>query len=198
MRSGGAARAEGQPPGARDVVLWLDAVDAISELAHVSPRTFFNYFESKDAAILGLPPASSDADAAAAGTSAELSDRDAVESVIALMIAMIGIRAEGASRLHQQRITILRRHPELAAQFTQLHAHRSRIADQARELLARHPSSPTTRTPRPVPSSWSRSARARSVRPQTPGPTRHPPPTGLMPRRSTRSPTAPPSSSATR
>src|SRR5680860_113152 len=29
-------------------------VDAISDLADISPRTFFNYFDGKDSAILGL------------------------------------------------------------------------------------------------------------------------------------------------
>ena len=31
-------------------------IGTISELADVSPRTFFNYFDSKDSAILGLRP----------------------------------------------------------------------------------------------------------------------------------------------
>ena len=31
-------------------------IDAISERADVSPRTFFNYFDSKDDAILGVSP----------------------------------------------------------------------------------------------------------------------------------------------
>ena len=32
------------------------SVDAIAERADVSPRTFFNYFSSKDDAVLGLDP----------------------------------------------------------------------------------------------------------------------------------------------
>jgi AcrR family transcriptional regulator len=36
------------------------SVDDIAERADVSPRTFFNYFPSKDDAVLGLDPAASD------------------------------------------------------------------------------------------------------------------------------------------
>lgn len=96
-------------------------VDAISELADVSPRTFFNYFESKDAAILGLRQVE-----IAATELEEHCDRVAehglLNSVIHLLLTVIGPPSTRPT-MKEDRLEILRRHPQLLttqlAQFTQ-------------------------------------------------------------------------------
>ena len=86
-------------------------VEEISRVANISPRTFFNYFTSKEAAMVGdnpleLPPGLIDSfiDGAAGG--------DLVDGLLDLMqhIALI----ETADReLHQLRRKVLRSYPEL-------------------------------------------------------------------------------------
>jgi len=84
-------------------------VDAISELAEVSPRTFFNYFESKDACILGLREVDGgEGDALPAGA---LGDLDLIEAIVRLLLLTLDTgQSRGARR---QRMEILRRFPEL-------------------------------------------------------------------------------------
>ncbi|TFB75436.1 TetR/AcrR family transcriptional regulator [Cryobacterium glaciale] len=97
-------------------------VDAISELADVSPRTFFNYFESKDAAILGLRQVE------IAATELErhcdrVAEHGLIDSVIHLLLTVIGPPSTRPT-MKDDRLEILRRHPQLLttqlAQFTQL------------------------------------------------------------------------------
>ena len=112
-------------------------VDAISERADISPRTFFNYFESKDAAILGLKPEALDEDDLATQL-AVVGDLDPIEAVIDLVVATMGVAQDGNSDLHQRRIEIMRRHPEVvSSQFAQLNARKKRLVDHARQVLAR-------------------------------------------------------------
>ena len=85
-------------------------VDAISALANVSPRTFFNYFDGKDSAILGLrapnvEPATEEQLAACAG-------RDLVDSIITLILAVMGAPSASVT-IREGRMEIIRRHPEL-------------------------------------------------------------------------------------
>ena len=69
-------------------------IDAISERADVSPRTFFNYFESKDAAILGLQPHEIDEEA----LSEQLASGrrlDPIAAVVSLVTSTMGVAAQG-------------------------------------------------------------------------------------------------------
>ena len=114
-------------------------IDAISERADVSPRTFFNYFESKDAAILGLQSRETDEDA--------LDERlasggglDPIAAVVSLVTTTMGVTGRGSTELHRSRVEIMRRHPEiLSSQFAQLSERRSRLVEHVGQILSRHP-----------------------------------------------------------
>jgi AcrR family transcriptional regulator len=111
-------------------------VEAISERAEISARTFFNYYDSKDAAVLGLQPATADEEARAEHT-ANAGD-DPVAAVVGLLVATMGVARGGSTDLHRRRVEVLRRHPEIvSSQLTQLHARKNRLVDHVRELLAR-------------------------------------------------------------
>jgi AcrR family transcriptional regulator len=91
-------------------------VEAITEAADVSLRTFFNYFSSKDDALLGP-----DLDRAAA-LAAELAARPADESPVAALRAVFGqLAASFADRqpMWQARMELVRANPQL---WPQLHA----------------------------------------------------------------------------
>ena len=64
-------------------------IDAISERAEVSRRTFFNYFDSKDDAILGVSPPDVRPETLT-GHLSRYADADLVESIIGLIIAVLG------------------------------------------------------------------------------------------------------------
>lgn len=86
----------------------LDAttVEAISALADVSPRTFFNYFDSKDAAVLGLRDLE-----LATDEPADLSE-DPVESVLRLLFQVM-TPPGSRTTIREDRIEIIRRNPSL-------------------------------------------------------------------------------------
>lgn len=113
-------------------------VDAISELADVSPRTFFNYFDSKDSAILGLRPdelseqALSEylADPGAGGT---------VDAVVRLLFSVTGARLSD-SPTREDRLEIVRRYPHLLTeQLGQLSQLAGRLTDAVQAGLAADP-----------------------------------------------------------
>lgn len=112
-------------------------VDAISERADVAPRTFFNYFETKDAAVLGMRPREADEDVMAEQLAA-VDDLDPVVAVVRLVMATMGVPESVAAGLHRSRLEILRRHPEIAAgQFAQINARKDRLAEYVGRILAR-------------------------------------------------------------
>lgn len=112
-------------------------VDAISERADISPRTFFNYFDSKDAAILGLQPQAMDEGDVAAHLAA-VGDLEPIEAVVGLVVATMGVAHDGSSDLHRGRVEIIRRHPEvISSQFAQLNARKNRLVDSVRQILTR-------------------------------------------------------------
>ena len=116
----------------------LDAttIDAISERADISPRTFFNYFDSKDAAVLGVRPSQVDDDVMAEQL-AIVDELDPVVAVVHLVTATMGVADSVDSGLHRRRLEIIRRHPDvIGSQFAQLNARKDRLATHVAELLA--------------------------------------------------------------
>lgn len=86
-------------------------VEAIAEGADVSPRTFFNYFASKEEAILGLREPSLDDDVLA--SFADVSDDELLEAVARLLLDVsLGARNPGTTR--QQMREVVQRHPALS------------------------------------------------------------------------------------
>lgn len=86
-------------------------IEAISERANVSPRTFFNYFDSKEEAILGLRDIDISDDAITDHIRAHQGDT-IVESVVALMINVIAPSLTDPA-LYKSRIQLIRQHPQL-------------------------------------------------------------------------------------
>ena len=123
---------------ATEVGLEAATVELISERADISPRTFFNYFETKDAAILGLQPTELDEETITEhlGTS----DDEPVVAVVRLVMTMIGAVDRASSVLHRRRLKLLRKHPEiLSSQFAHIDARKNRLVGYAAQVLARHP-----------------------------------------------------------
>lgn len=85
------------------------SVDEIAERANISQRTFFNYFGSKEDAILGQRPPVID-DATAAAFTLEEGD-DLVEKVTLLVISVFRQATAGSGPA--QRRALMRRHPGL-------------------------------------------------------------------------------------
>ncbi len=113
-------------------------VDAISVRADVSPRTFFNYFESKDSAVLGIRLLTAAADQAPEPEPAA-GEADLLSSIVGLILSRMAPSA-GAAELHRDRMEIIRRHPEiLASQFRQLTARNEQLTASIADLLAAHP-----------------------------------------------------------
>lgn len=91
----------------------LDAakVDHIAERAGVSPRTFFNYFDSKQDALLGVGLLQLD-DELLAEHAERYRGADTIESVMGLLF-MIGRPVLEDLAAHRHRAHIIRRHPQL-------------------------------------------------------------------------------------
>jgi AcrR family transcriptional regulator len=64
-------------------------VDAISERANVSPRTFFNYFDTKEDAILGFHPDRLD-EGLLAAHGERYSAAPALEAIVGLLVTVFG------------------------------------------------------------------------------------------------------------
>lgn len=86
-------------------------VDAISERADISPRTFFNYFDSKEDAILGVQPSSID-EHVWAEHARRYEAADLAGSVMGLIFLVLrpSLRDPG---LRANRLRILRQNPSL-------------------------------------------------------------------------------------
>jgi len=100
-------------------------VDAISDAADVSSRTFFNYFDSKEDAILGIRDLELTEDA----VTEHLRKNDGaglVESIVNLLFWVIGPSIT-TTDLHKLRMQVVKAHPELLSRHvTQM----TRMADQ--------------------------------------------------------------------
>jgi len=113
-------------------------IDAIAEAADVSSRTFFNYFDSKEDAVLGLPevtftPADVLEQALNSGTD------DTIVNLIGVMVEIAGPVLEKRD-MRDARAEILRLNPEL---FPQHLARLGRLSDDlapvVRAIMAHDP-----------------------------------------------------------
>jgi AcrR family transcriptional regulator len=97
-------------------------IDAICEAADVSPRTFFNYFDRKEDAVLGVRDGELTDDVVAEELAAHSSGQP-TERVIRLLFRILS-PSIASTKLHASRMEIMRLHPHLlgrmAAQFTRL------------------------------------------------------------------------------
>jgi len=110
-------------------------VQAISELAEVSPRTFFNYFDSKDGAILGIRNAAM-VEERISEFLARSEHEHPVEAVIALLLSIFDVPSTRLS-IREERMELVRRYPELmASQFEQVTATHGRLSEAVETLLA--------------------------------------------------------------
>lgn len=87
-------------------------VDEISRIADISPRTFFNYFSTKEAALVGEGPQMPDADAIATFIAA--GPQPLFRSVSALLSQATALAAED-HELTSARRALLKQHPNLFA-----------------------------------------------------------------------------------
>jgi AcrR family transcriptional regulator len=113
-------------------------LDAICEAADVSTRTFFNYFDSKEDAILGLV----DTDLSEQAVEQELAafkDADAIELTVRLLFRVMN-PSIASSKLLKARMTIVREHPQLlsrmATRFTRM---TEQLTAAMRPILANAP-----------------------------------------------------------
>ena len=105
-------------------------VHAISELAEVSPRTFFNYFDSKDGAVLGIRNAQMVQERV--DEFLLMPQKGAtVDAVIALLLSIFDVPST--------RLKIRDERMELASQFEQLTATHGQLSGVVQDLLARGP-----------------------------------------------------------
>jgi AcrR family transcriptional regulator len=90
------------------------SVDDIAEAADVSPRTFFNYFPSKDDAVIGLDPAGPERQAAA--IAARPAGESPVEAMRAVAIAQATEMA-AEPQLWPLRMQVVETHPVLVSKL---------------------------------------------------------------------------------
>jgi AcrR family transcriptional regulator len=90
-------------------------LDAICADADVSTRTFFNYFDSKEDAILGFIETEVSNETVAAEL-AEHENADAVELTVRLLFRVMN-PSLASSKLFKSRMKIIREHPQLLARM---------------------------------------------------------------------------------
>ncbi|MGV8912000.1 MAG: TetR/AcrR family transcriptional regulator [Rhodoglobus sp.] len=99
-------------------------VDMISERAQISPRTFFNYFDSKEDAILGIQEMGEVQRAIVSGIASAETD-DLVTAIVSTMFQVVGPIA-ARTQLKAQRMVLVKDNPRLLSrqihQFTQLNS----------------------------------------------------------------------------
>ena len=111
-------------------------VDAISDLADVSPRTFFNYFDSKEDAILGLRDVEITHEAIAAHIARDPGS-DPIESIVRLIVTMLGTSI-AEREIRATRLELVLRHPQLMGrQFAQMTRMADRLGNAVSAILER-------------------------------------------------------------
>ncbi|MBG6056275.1 AcrR family transcriptional regulator [Salinibacterium sp. CAN_S4] len=110
-------------------------IDAISESADVSPRTFFNYFDCKEDAILGTQ----NVEVTEEMVRAHHREGDLISSIVGVLLDVMAPTL-GSAALHAVRVQIAREYPEL---FSRKMAQMTRIMDglavAVRSLMADDP-----------------------------------------------------------
>lgn len=115
----------------------LATIDAISEQADVSPRTFFNYFDCKEDAILGLRDVEI-TDEMVREHLAACADADLVESIVVMLFATIGQPISDPA-IRATRLELVLRHPQLLGrQFAQMTRMAEQLTTAVRAIVAHH------------------------------------------------------------
>lgn len=110
-------------------------VDEISRVANISPRTFFNYFPSKEAAMVGENPLQVEPQLIEAFVRGDAGD-DVFAGLLELMqhMALLGTTDR---ELHQRRRQVLRDYPELfAIKVAGMRGFEALLADAVERRLA--------------------------------------------------------------
>lgn len=116
-------------------------IDAICEQAEVSPRTFFNYFDCKEDAILGLRDVVVTDELVEAHLAVSGSD-DLVASIVGLLFGLIGEPVLDPST-RAIRMELVVRHPQLMGrQFAQMTRMAEGLTGAVRAIVARGDSDP--------------------------------------------------------
>jgi AcrR family transcriptional regulator len=113
-------------------------IGTISELADVSPRTFFNYFDSKDSAIMGLRHLEITDETVADYVAGDDGD-DLVRSVVHLLFLVMDA-PPSRPNIREDRLEIVRRYPQiLGGQLAQMTLMSGRLSQAVQGLLAQAP-----------------------------------------------------------
>jgi AcrR family transcriptional regulator len=112
-------------------------IDAISERADVSPRTFFNYFDSKEDAILGVRPPD-DTDEVLSAHLARYDGAGLIESLVGLLVTVMGpMIADSAFR--ETRMQVVRQNPHLLdGLMTRMAGITEQLTAAVRQLAQQH------------------------------------------------------------
>ncbi|HEX3678635.1 MAG TPA: TetR/AcrR family transcriptional regulator [Galbitalea sp.] len=113
-------------------------LDAICEAADVSTRTFFNYFDSKEDAILGLKD-SAITDESMAALIASHAGADPVELTVRLMFGVLS-PSISSSTLFTSRMKIVKLHPQLLGRMAnQMQRMTEQLTNAIRPILRSAP-----------------------------------------------------------
>jgi len=113
-------------------------VDAISQRANVSARTFFNYFDSKEAAILGLHDYEITHEMLSTYVAVRQST-DVITTVVGMLLDILGPSIADPA-LHKARKQAIHQYPHLLErQFTHMTRMTNQLTDATRTLLQEAP-----------------------------------------------------------